>query len=414
MKADQYYQPFGSVAANRWFALLMALLAQVTVSVVAQGVPTLAPFVQADLGLNRAQAGLLGSALVTGMILALALAGWAVDQYGERIVLVAGNLMVGGFALVVADTSRFPMALATLAVAGVGTAAATPAGSKAVMEWFPAQQRGLAMGVRQTGIPIGGALAAAVLPLVASIYGWRTGLGVAGVAALLGGVATWGFYREAGGERVRAFDGDSGRFNPFETLNREVVLMGLVGALLPLGQFCLLTYLALYLKETRGLPLTTGAGMLIGAQMAGAVGRIVLGMASDGIFAGRRKPVLVLAGLISAALAVALGLTAGFLPMALVGLLVLIMGFFAIGWHGVWVTLLAELAGPRRQGRTLGTAMTMMQMGIAAGPPVFGWLVDRTGLWWLSWSLLGVALAAGSILVLAVREAGQSRPCYGG
>ena len=53
-------------------------------------------------------------------------------------------------------TQTFVTALLAFFAAGVGSAFPTPAGSKAVMGWFPLAQRGTAMGIRQTGIPLGG------------------------------------------------------------------------------------------------------------------------------------------------------------------------------------------------------------------------------------------------------------------
>lgn len=78
--------------------------------------------------------------------------------------------------------------------------------------------------------------------------------------------------------------------------------------------------------------------------------------------------------------------------------------FNAIGWHGSWIALIAELAGPEKQGRTLGLAMSIMYPGIIILPPLFGWLVDYTQVWELAWSMLAGVLLLGSALVCMVRE----------
>ena len=94
-------------------------------SLVVRGVPTRASFLHADLSLTRAEVDL--------------------------------------FCLTVLVTDSFVGALPALFIAGVGAAFQTPAGSKTVMTWVPIEQRGMAMGVHQTGIPLGGAL----LPFIA-------------------------------------------------------------------------------------------------------------------------------------------------------------------------------------------------------------------------------------------------------
>jgi MFS family permease len=124
----------------------LALLAQVSVSVIVQGAPTLAPFAQADLGLTRGEVGLFNSALMSGSLVMMLVAGWVVDVKGERVALVGGNLIVGAFCLCMLPTHSFAAALGVLFMAGVGGAFPTPAGSKTVMGWFPPALRGTAMG----------------------------------------------------------------------------------------------------------------------------------------------------------------------------------------------------------------------------------------------------------------------------
>src|ERR671934_675859 len=158
---------------GRWAMLGIVVLVQVAIAAVTQGIPTLAPWIRADLGLSLTEVGLLGTAINVGTVLAVATVGWAVDAYGEKAVQVVGSVSVG---LAVALFSLAPfgvLAFVPLLVCGMGAAAPTPSGSAAVMGWFPPGLRGLAMGVRQTGTAFGGALAAAVAPPVADALGWR-------------------------------------------------------------------------------------------------------------------------------------------------------------------------------------------------------------------------------------------------
>ena len=101
---------------------------------------------------------MLISVIMGGSLIAMFAAGWVVNVKGKRAALVWGNVLVGLFCLAVLVTDSFLGALLALFFAGVGAAFQTPAGSKTVMTWFPIEQRGMSMGVRQTGIPLGGAL----------------------------------------------------------------------------------------------------------------------------------------------------------------------------------------------------------------------------------------------------------------
>ncbi len=388
-----------------WLMLSIALLAQITVSVVTQGVPTLAPFLQADLGLTRGQVGLFNSAVTAGSLVSMLAAGWVVDVQGERAALIWGNLIVGVFCFAVTWTHSFLAALVVLFAAGLGASFPTPAGSKAVMTWFPVAKRGMAMGVRQTGIPIGGALAAAVLPTISVVAGWRTAIAVSGTACFFAAGVCWLTYRTHDGA-TRGVS-STARKKPAqlrEVLTQDVVLLGLAGALLPLGQFVLLTYLALYLKETQGILVTTTATLLVCAQITGASGRVLWGVWSDRWFRQHRKPALVWASVFSTGGSLVLGWLPQGAPFWVIGVIVLFYSFNTIGWHGSWIAMLAEIAGPDKQGRTLGMAMTIMYPGIIALPPLFGLFVDYTHSWQWAWTVLAGVLALGTALVLLVKE----------
>ncbi|MGH8005917.1 MAG: MFS transporter [Candidatus Binatia bacterium] len=394
-----------SPIAVHWQMLGLALLAQITVSIIGQGVPILAPFIQADLALTRGQVGLCNSAIMAGSLASMTVAGWMVDIKGERAALIWGNLIVGTFCFFVAAAGGLFTTLVALFAVGIGAAFPTPAGSKTVMVWFPVEQRGTAMGIRQTGIPIGGALAAAMLPALSLYAGWRIAVAVGGMTCFVAVAACWLIYQQpdtAPAAETPAVQKKQDRWR--DILTRDIALLGLAGALLPLGQFALLTYLALYLKETQNIPVTTSAALLVGAQIAGAAGRIAWGMWSDRWFGQRRKPALVWANLLAAGGSLVLGWLPHGVPVWVIGLIVLVYAFNAIGWHGSWIALIAELAGPEKQGRTLGLALTIMYPGIIICPPLFGWFVDYTHSWPWAWALLAGVLAIGTALVVPVQE----------
>ena len=382
--------------------LSLALLAQVAVSVIVQGAPTLAPFAQGDLGLTRGQVGLFNSALMAGSLSMMLGAGWVGDVTGERTALVGGNLICGLFCFAMLGTSSFAAALAVLFMAGVGGAFPTPAGSKTVMGWFPPALRGTAMGIRQTGIPLGGALAAALLPAIALTAGWRVALAMGGLGCLLTAAVCLLAYRnpptpDAAAARAVAEP-------PVPQAGRHIITLGVAGGLLTLGQFTLITYLAIFLRETQHIPVAVSATLLMAAQLTGAAGRILWGVGSDRLFGGRRKPALLLANLISALGALVLGILPADTSLWLIAPLVVVYAFNTLGWHGNWVALLVELGGSARQGRTVSQGMSIMYPSIIVLPPLFGWFVDHTHSWTGAWCLLSAVLLLGCYLLYRVPE----------
>lgn len=395
--------PVRAAASRHWQMLGLAVLAQMAVSVITQGAPTLAPFIQADLGLTRGAVGLFNSALIAGSLTMMLVAGWVVDTKGERVALAGGTFIVGVFCIAIVLTHGFYSALLMLFAAGMGGAFPTPAGSKTVMNWFPPALRGTAMGIRQTGIPMGGALAAAGLPLIAVAAGWRVALAVGGVGCVLSAAVCWLAYRDAPIARpVGRLAATAAR--PTAQATRHIVTLGLAGGLLTLGQFTLVTYLAIYLLETQQIPVAISSSLLVGAQIAGAAGRVLWGVGSDRLFNHRRKPALLLANGLSAVGALAIGWLPAGTSLWVIAPLIIVYAFNALGWHGSWVAMLVEIAGEARQGRTVSLGMTIMYPSIIVLPPLFGWFVDRTHSWTGAWTLLSLVLLAGIALVWRVPE----------
>src|SRR5690606_13196576 len=89
--------------------------------------------------------------------------------------------------------------LVCAALAGVGNSAINQAGARGVVLWFPPSRRGTAMGLRQTGNMLGGALAAALVPALGVALGWRAGAAVAGALVLASALGAAVLYAEPPG-----------------------------------------------------------------------------------------------------------------------------------------------------------------------------------------------------------------------
>ena len=397
----------GAGAGRRWWILAAALTVQSTISLIGQGLPALVPFVKADLGLNHAQAGVFATITGLGTFLALFAVGWAVDRAGDRAVLVGGGVLTGLLTIAAAFAPGYPLLLLLLVLVGIGVATPTPAGSTAVMREFPIRQRGVVMSLRQTGIPLGGAVAAITLAPLAALWGWRAALIAGGAVALAGAAAGHLCYvRAGGGEREPETGGERWR-GVLSLLSRDLVLTSVCGFLLIVAQFCLVSYLVLYVKATWAVPVVVGSLLLAGTQVSGAIGRILWGWVSDRLLGGSRKWALaVVTG--TAALA---GLLLAWLPagasLGLVALVVAICGASAVGWNGIYITLLAELGPPGFQARSVGMGMTLGQPGIVLGPWLFGVLVDRTGSFRLGWTVVACGLFVALLAIALVRERGR-------
>ncbi len=395
----------------RWAVLAAATLTQACACFLIQGLGALGPTLQADLRLSATQLGLLMSAAQVAPLAGLMIAGELLDRFGERPVVVAGTSLLALALLGASFASGHTGLLLWLALAGAGYSSVQPGGSQSVARWFAASQRGLAMGIRQAGLPLGGAVAAAVLPAVAAACGWRMGMLVGGALALAGAAIFLGVCRSphAGPRATRAALPrppwtwrsalDERRRWLATARMRGVVCAGivLVGA-----QICLLMFVVADLHERLAVPVDSGARLLAAMLAAGAAGRILLAAWSDRSRHGRFLPILVC--LLASALGLAL-LASGLARSAwALGALALWMGFFGFGWYGPWVTCAAEASAPGRTGSGLALAMVFNQIAIVVCPPLWGAWRDRSGGFVPGWIALAVLLLLATVVIVPLLQ----------
>ena len=370
---------------RRWLILIVGLLAMIAGCAYQYGLPYLIPALREDNGLSLREAAIVISCPVAGLLVALTLWGIAADRWGERIILCTG-LSIAGLALLAATrTSGSAQLGACFFVAGAGGASIHAASGRLILGWFAAHERGLAMGVRQTGQPLGVGLAALTLPPLAARAGLDGGLyllaGCCLGAALLVGLLVRDPERPETGEEHRAG-------SPYRT--PVLWRIHAASALLVVPQFAVSAFALVYLVDARGWDAATAGRVLAVTQVGGAVARLVVGHWSDR--AGSRvRPMRTLAlgiGLIMAILAV--GALSG-REVATVALLA--AAVITVTTNGLAFTAVAEYAGRSWAGRALGIQNTGQNLLAAATPPALGALV--TG------ATYGTAFAAVVVFPLA-------------
>ncbi|WP_063764271.1 MFS transporter [Kitasatospora purpeofusca] len=398
----------------RWTILGVATFTQAAACFFVQGIGAMAVPLQNALDLSTAQLGLLLSASQLVPLVGLLVAGELLDRYGERWVVGIGAGVVAAGLLAGSLAQGYASLLVVLLVVGAGYSAIQPGGSKSMAAWFEPSRLGFAMGVRQAGLPLGGAVAVAVLPLVAAASGWRVAVLVGGLVALAGAVAFTVLYRRPPGTVAkrsaapaaaapvpvpRSAPRSAPLMDRLRLLREPAMAKALLSGTAMVSVHSGIGVLgALYLHDVTGLGAGAAGTVLVAAQLAGMLGRIGLAAWSDRSRAGRYRPVL--ASMVAAAAAlVALATPLGGHPLA-AAVLFAWLGFFGIGWYGPWVAHLAEAAPPGRTGFALGLVMAVNQVAVILAPPALGLLRDTTGGYTAAWSALAVA-TAGTVAVTA-------------
>ncbi len=388
---------------NRWAVLALIMAAQTMANVGPLGIPSIAPLIREGLGLSVAQAGSFLSAYYIGPVLMSLPAGWLADRWGVRGAMILGQALIAVGLGAVAFAPTFSFIVLILVLAGAGYGVLNPTTTKAGMAWFPPNQRATVVGLKQVGLPFGGALGALVMPPLALAFGWRTGVGFAAAVVGLLAVLTWALYRDLPEPESR---GPAPPRPGFWTVvaNRDLWLVGVSTLIFAGVQTVFLAFLVLYLHDVVRIDLVVAAKYLVTAQVSGAAGRIVFGLLSDRLFGGRRRIVLAIAGVGSIACALALSTTAPGSGFWMLAPLAVGIGVFGVGWNGVQHTLMAELAGPRAAGTAVGLGLAISSLGVTVCPPLFGVVVERLGGFGAAWLMLAVGMVAALLLLVPVRE----------
>lgn len=388
--------------------LILATLQQAGLTTIRFGLPVLAPFWREALGVSLPQIGVLLGAFDFGALLMFVPIGLLADRWGEPAVLTAGALFTAATAAIVSDAHRLATLALLLALAGLGYGSGQTAGTKAVASAFGPAARGIAMGIRQSGLPLGGLFAALLIPVLAGAFGWRAGLlGAAGVCGLTGLLCAVGL-RDAAGAADEEDEGGPRRGRLVSRLTRILADPGIrrttiVAMLLVIGQFCFQGYLPLYVVDRFGWSKHAAVALLLAVHGGGIAGRLGWGWLSDRVLRGLRTPALAWCAALCAVYPLALAALPRPVPVMVAATAACAGGLLLLGWNGLFSTLVLEHARAHDAGAAMGVSMTMLYAVTFITPPIFGWVVERSS-YATAWTALAAVLAAGYAVARRVPE----------
>lgn len=409
-----------------WVILIIGVLTQMAATIAIAGPAFLIPYMHTDLGFTLTQAGTVAAAPSFGLILTLIAWGAFADRFGERLAMTLGIGLTAVFsaaAILVVDSPIWMVIV--IAASGAAAASVNSASGRVVMGWFPRHRRGLAMGIRQMSQPLGTSVAAVTIPPIAGAGGFPAYLWY--VAAVTGALALICFAlirnppdqaptrtevadpdaatevvddslaepKADGGGSTRPGTTSAGerKSNPASAVNpyrSDSFLWRIhaVSALLVVPQFAFSTYGLVWLIAVQGIGAGAAGAIVAAAQIAGAIGRMVVGGLSDRTSSrvGLMRVVAIAAVVCVAAIAL-LSLT----EMPVVAAIVFILASaVSVADNGLAFASVAEAAGPRWSGKALGAQNTGQFVMSALLGPGFGALVTAFG-YPLSFGLIALA-----------------------
>ncbi len=386
---------------HRWSILGIGVAAQASFSAAFAGIPVTGITMRADYHLTNYTLGLALGCIYLGIALSEILWGLWTDKWGERRVLLVGLMSTGtmlalmALAVVPSGLGVPPVALLAASLLLVGALGGSVNGSsgRAVMAWFREGQRGFAMSVRQTAIPIGGAVGAALLPWLAASHGFRAVFGVLTLLCFVTAAATWRWLHGPDELPPTSTSAAAAALEERSPLRRwDVWRLALASGLLTVPQIGVLTFTAVYLHDAKHAGTLAVVLTLLLVQFGGAALRIWSGRYTDK-HGNRRGVVAAIGAFAGAAMAGAAILTNA--PTALCAGALAIGGMLASAWHGVAYTEIAAMAGARRAGTALGLENTTAFSAAFVTPLLIPVVLAAS-----SWGVVWAVAAAASFLAV--------------
>ncbi len=418
--------PHAPPSRHRWKVLSVGVAANVGFSAAAAGLPTTAIFMRADYALNASQLGLALGFLGLGVALFELPWGLLTDKWGDRPVLLTG-------------LSASAVALAALAVFATPTASGIPpfwrlamglvligmlggsvngASGRAVMAWFQEGERGLAMSIRQTAVPLGGGLGALLLPWLASVAGFSAVFFALALLCAVPAFMTWMWLYEptsatliqarpthASGHVLQVATSlspaqQTAAISPSPLRNAQVWRNVAGIAILCCPQFAILTFGSVFLHDVYGASLATITVVLVAVQVGAMIARVWSGRWTDKhrnrhAYLRACTQLSALAFVLLAALSWGLDQRMSPAATAIIAVALALTGIGVSAWHGVAYTQLATLAGAQRAGTALGLANTGVYLGLFATPLLITHVVAVA-----SWPAVWLFAAACAVLAL--------------
>jgi len=380
----------------RWVVLSAGTFAQASFSASTVGLPALGPALKSGYGLTLGETGVVLSATGIGMLFTLLPWGLVADRVAERWVIATGLTAAAGSLTLASTTTSFAGVTAALVATGALGASVNAASGRAIMAWFPASELGLALGVRQTAIPIGGAMGALLLPAIASARGTHGAFLFLAASCLTGAAVAAIFVRGGTKTEPELEDIASPVRDP------RMWLLGLGTGLYLVAQIAITGFVVLFLHNERHV---RQAWLVLAAiYVLATVARIGSGAISDRL--GRRLGPLRAIGVCLAASTAAVAAVMN-APLPLLVVLFVIAGVLSMSWNGLAYAAAAEATGARKTGAALGFQQTLLGVVVAGAPWTIAAIATHS--WRLAFLVAAAAAALGVVILSRLSERGRTR-----
>lgn len=379
----------------RWTILLLAVGSFLFTFITRFTWPPLIPVVAPDLGMKMTQAGSYMTAFYIGYVITQIPAGMLADRFGVRTILGVSLIIEGLATFGMGFMTGFDTGFWLRVLTGLGAGAVYGSCARALMEWFPAKERGTAFGI-MLAAPSGGiVLANYIVPALNKSVGWHGAFKAVGISTVIVGILV--FFLVKTSEQSKSSGSFFGGFKIIFS-SKDLILTALAGFTLMWVELGTATWANTYIKKELGFSVASAGLVMIFYGLGGVIAPIISGYLSDKI--GKRKQLLITSYALIIPLTILFGQQTTIPALAAVGFL---FGFVSYLANPQLTVMISEFAGKEYAGTANGTANFIFQFASMLGPLVLGWSIDFTGNFSTVWWIMAAGPLLGIFLLLPVR-----------
>ena len=320
------------------------------------------------------------------------IAGWLIDRYGPRKLMMSGVLMMGTALIGLSFADSLPLFYLFYVFNALGYVCGGPLPCQVLISrWFD-KNRGKAMGIAYLGIGAGGTIVPLIAAGLEKNLGWHNALAILGIMVII--IAFPMVFFIKGSSSV---SGDAGKKEP--PVSVRGILSNRNFYLLAIGSMCAIgvvggvnQHLKLYLRDL-DFSQAEAARVISLVLFSSLIGRVLMGWLADLL---RRKYVMILIYMIVACT----------IPLLLVpdftGRIYIFAVIFGIGLGGDYMIIplmAADLFGVKVLGRTMGIILVADGVAEASFPMLLGSMYDSAGNYTMGFIVLICVALAGAVII---------------
>jgi MFS family permease len=347
-----------------------------------------------EFEISRAQVGFLVTA--AGLVGALSspLFGHLTDRLGAvrsvTATLAAGVFTFTAFAL----SPAYWVLVAAAVVAGLPNGWGNPSTNALIVDNTTPGSRGILTGIKQSGVQFGTFLGGMLLPLFSGWWSWRVAV-LMFLVMPVGGLIVIVRHRDPNTHEQTVVERAGGR------LPSSVTWIAIYGFISGLATQSIFVFVPLFANEKLGWTVAAAGTLLSIVGITGIAARLFWPRIAERSL-GHGRTLRILAWLTTATAVLLWLANADLVPAWVLIPAVMFLGGGAVAWNAVGMLAVMDFAPQGLVGRGTGVVLFGFLLGLAIGPPLMGYSVDRLGTYGPGWLVVAVLLFVAALIAFKI------------